>query len=64
MKNARGVLLSLDCAIGKIYVPRHNARMHKAFVLAALIALSLGLSACSKCDVYRYAAGPKVCAGS
>jgi len=38
--------------------------MRKAFVLAALIALSLGLSGCSKCEAYRFWTGPKVCAGS
>ena len=39
----------------------HTARMRKAFVLAALIALSLGLGACSKCDVYRHWTGPYGC---
>ena len=41
-----------------------NVCMRKALVLAALIVLSLGLSACSKCEAYRYWTGPKVCAGS
>ena len=35
--------------------------MRKAFVLAVLIALSAGLSACSKCDVYRHWTGPYGC---
>lgn len=35
--------------------------MRKAFVLLALIALPSGLSACSKCDVYRRWTGPYGC---
>jgi hypothetical protein len=38
--------------------------MRKAIVVAALIALSLGLSACSKCDTYRFWGGPKTCSAS
>jgi hypothetical protein len=41
---------------------RHTARMRKAFVFAVLIALSSGLSACTKCESYRFWTGPKVCA--
>jgi hypothetical protein len=53
---ARGLEILANCG--------HTARMHKAFVFAALIALSLGVSACSKCDVYRQWTGPQACNGS
>jgi hypothetical protein len=57
-------LMFQDHALCKNRFPRHNACMRKAFVLLALIALSLGLGACSKCEAYRFWTTPKVCAGS
>jgi hypothetical protein len=35
--------------------------MRNVCVVAVLIVLSLGLSACSKCDVYRTWTGPQAC---
>ena len=51
-------------ALGNVSFWRYDDVMRKAFVIAAVIALSLGLGACSKCDAYRYWTGPKTCAGS
>jgi hypothetical protein len=38
--------------------------MRNACVVAVLIALALGLSGCSKCDVYRGWTGPNSCSNN
>jgi hypothetical protein len=54
----------LRARLERIQLFLYNTRMRNAFVLTALIALSLGLSGCSKCDSYRFWTGPKACSNS